>query len=262
MIYENALNIYADGSCYSKPRRGGIGIRYVIVNDNGNEVVKDEVPLGYKGATNNQMELKACIMALEGACCYEGINSYEKVYVFTDSMYVTNNLKNAMFQWPKQGWLNKSGRPIANTDLWKDLIRQIRKVPLRVEFKWVKGHSRNVHNKAADKLAKQSAKGFLNEPFKPTTIRRKLTAAPVEIGSVKMRGQEISIRIITDTYLRTQKLYEYMYEVISDDSEFFRKADRIYSVHQLRAGHRYSVKVNREVNNPRITDVLCELDKI
>jgi ribonuclease HI len=206
MIYETALNIYVDGSSYSNPRRGGIGIRYVTVDDSGNEVCNDETLPGYRDATNNQMELMACIKALEGACSHEQIGSLEKVFVFTDSMYVTDNLSRAMFQWSKQGWNNSSGRPIENAELWKNLIRQMRKVPRKVEFKWVKGHSRDVHNRAADKLAKQSAKGVLNKPLRVTTVRRKITPMSVEVGSVGMHGQELSVKIITDTYLKMHKL--------------------------------------------------------
>jgi hypothetical protein len=49
---------------------------------------------------------------------------------------------------------------------------------------------------------------------------------------------------------------------MSSDSEYFGKVDWIYSEHLLRAGHHYTVKVNHEVKNPRIIDVLCELNKI
>lgn len=75
MVYENALNIYTDGSCYSGPRRGGIGIIFITIDEAGNEVVEEiELP-GYQQATNNQMELMACIKALERACTHESIFS-------------------------------------------------------------------------------------------------------------------------------------------------------------------------------------------
>src|SRR5674476_981925 len=67
MLAENALNIYTDGSSFSSPRTGGIGMRLVLVDTCGRERVHDFCPPGYKGATNNQMELKACIMALSEA---------------------------------------------------------------------------------------------------------------------------------------------------------------------------------------------------
>lgn len=33
MLFEDALNIYTDGSMFSDPRAGGIGIVFVIINE-------------------------------------------------------------------------------------------------------------------------------------------------------------------------------------------------------------------------------------
>ena len=261
MVYENALNLYVDGSSYPRPRRGGIGIRYITIDEAGNEVIDDHAPPGYKDATNNEMELMACIKALEGACNHEKIDSVDRVYVFTDSMYVRDHLNRAIYEWPKQKWMNRLGRPIENGVLWKGLVRQKKKVPRHVEFKWVRAHSKNKHNKAVDKLAKQSANGFLNPPLKVATVRRKITERSVQIGSVGMHGQELSIRIITDTLLRPQKIYKYKYEVISESSEYCGNVDWTFSEHLLRAGHHYEVRVNDETKNPRIVEVLSELDR-
>lgn len=68
VLRDNALNIFADGSSLPRPRRGGIGIRFVTTNALGDEVIEDHYLPGYKGATNNQMELMACIKALDIAC--------------------------------------------------------------------------------------------------------------------------------------------------------------------------------------------------
>ncbi len=43
MLDDNALNIYTDGSSFSGPRAGGIGIVFVIVNDAGDEEVINEL---------------------------------------------------------------------------------------------------------------------------------------------------------------------------------------------------------------------------
>lgn len=57
MTYEDAINIYTDGSSYSNPRRGGRGIRYITINETGDEEIEDDCLMGYKEAINNQMEL-------------------------------------------------------------------------------------------------------------------------------------------------------------------------------------------------------------
>ena len=55
------LYIYTDGSSLPKPRRGGIGIRYIYVDDTEEDVFIDQVLEGHEGASNNQMELLAVI---------------------------------------------------------------------------------------------------------------------------------------------------------------------------------------------------------
>jgi ribonuclease HI len=61
-------------------------------------------PFGRQGATNQQMELQACIEALTilgGRRSPVDPAKFQKVIVKTDSMYVVDNLSNAKFVWPK-----------------------------------------------------------------------------------------------------------------------------------------------------------------
>lgn len=260
VTFENAINIYADGSCFQRPRRGGMGIRFVTINAAGNEVWEDHVLPGYLDATNNQMELLACIKALEMVCEHEKFDSVDRIYIFTDSMYVTSNILRA-YTWSKQRWLNSSGRPIENAELWKDLLRQKGKIQRRIEFRWIKGHSKNVHNKAVDKLAKQSANGVLGKALRPSTVRKKITSRSVIRGSVKMESQILDVGIITDTYSKLHKLFRYKFEVLSEDSKYKGNVDWIYYSEVLRAGHHYRIRVNSEPGNPRIVEVVEELPK-
>lgn len=64
---DRALNIFTDGSSYNHPRRGGIDILFVDVDDNGDERLIEHCPPGYRNATNNEMELAACVEALTEA---------------------------------------------------------------------------------------------------------------------------------------------------------------------------------------------------
>ena len=88
---ERDLNIYTDGSSYQGPRRGGIGILYVTVGDDGEEHT-DPYPLpGFLGATNQQMELCAAIEALKALVTRRAPVSsgdYRRVVIWTDSMYL------------------------------------------------------------------------------------------------------------------------------------------------------------------------------
>lgn len=261
MTYEDALNIYTDGSSLQRPRRGGVGIRYIIINDAGDEEWQDECPTGYKEGTNNEMELMAPILALRGTPAEMMTNNVQRIYIFTDSQYVRDHLHRAQTYWPANGWCNRNGKPIENVKLWKGLVREVKNAPKRVYFKWVKGHGTNKHNKAVHKLATKSAQGFLNEPLSIQSVRRKYSKESVDKGSVKMEGQTIDIRIITDKRMREQKLWRYKYEVLPSDSRYAGKVDIIFSEHLLRAHHSFRVRVCDNQNNPRIVDIIEEINQ-
>lgn len=259
MILGDDLIVYTDGSSYSSPRRGGIGIRFLLADAFGEEVTKDIEVVGYKGATNNQMELQACITALKEALELEELNDVSRILVHTDSMYIVDNYKNAMWKWPPAKWRNRHGRPVENAAQWKELVKYIRKTQKIVEFKWVKGHSKDKHNKAVDKSAKKSAKDLLGQPLTNVGVRRKLTSESVDINSVKMLGQRISIRIVTAEFLKVQKINRYKYEVISKKSPYYKKMDIIFSYEILKEGHSYYVRFNKESKNPTIVKVFREI---
>ena len=256
---ENALNIFTDGSSRSSPRAGGIGIRFVIINSAGEEQIQDYDFDGYKGATNNQMEIYACNKALKQAMDFDFPPNISRIVIFTDSLYVVENYKRAMFEWPNTRWFTHSGRPVLNANLWKELIKYIKNIRMSVEIKWVKGHSISEHNKAADRLAKASSKKPFNKPLSYVSVRRKNTDKKVDIGSVDMNGQRFTIRIITSEHLSIQKLWKYRYEVVSLRSQYRGNVDFIFSDNFLSTGHTYYVKVNSVTNNPRIEKVFREV---
>ena len=259
MVIEDALNIYTDGSSFQSPRAGGVGIRFVLIGSNGNEKIQDIHSPGYKNATNNQMELQACILALNEAMQLQLTFRVNRVIIFTDSQYIVDNYKKAMFEWPKTKWCLRSGRPVINAELWKALVKCMRKTGLVVEFKWIKGHSKNAHNRAVDRMARESARISVNSPLSLVHVRKKLSSESVDIGSVEMLGQRISIRIITSEYLSVQRILKYKYEVISKKSKYYGNVDIIFSEHLVDEGHSYYVQVNNETSNPRIERVFREL---
>ena len=259
---DNAINVYTDGSCLPSPRSGGIGVRIVTFDGDGNEVIEDEFVPGYRNATNNQMELLACIKGIQSAIAHPKLAAAQRICVFTDSRYVADNIAQAMFVWPRNRWRTKSGAPVLNAKQWKDLIREIQRAPKRVDVQWVKGHSRrNPHNKAVDKLAKQSAKVPLNPPLAVVNVRRKRTPQSVLRGSVRMEGQTVVIRVITSEYLTVQRLSKYKYEVLNTESRYCGCVDVAFSNEDLSVGHHYHVELNADSDNPAIVRVLGEVDR-
>jgi len=256
MFDEDQLIIYTDGSSFSSSRKGGVGIRFVTIDENGDEIVEDSISFGYEGATNNQMELQAPIIALKEVL-KKNDHNYTKIIIRSDSKYLVDNYKRALFQWSRNRWLNHSDKPILNAKQWKELIKQVNKVyqltKASVEFEWVKGHSKDVHNKAVDKTAKQSAKSISKERIGYVRVRRKkFRNQKSEIGSVKMEGQRLSVQVITDEYLSVQKIYRYRFQVISKNSPYYKNIDFAFSKELLSAGHCYYIKLNKDNKNPQI----------
>jgi ribonuclease HI len=266
---ENALNIYTDGSSYSSPRRGGAGFLFITADEDGEPVVHEHSPPGWTGATNNQMELQAAIEALDMATGRHSPVDPEaygrKIVIRTDSQYVVDNFRTALYEWSGNGWVTKTGAPVANARQWKALVKLTRRAARlhkHVEVKWVKGHRKDPHNKRADKLAKRSAQNPGGGTIRPAAVRRKLSPNKVEVGSVRMEGQMETIRVVVDEYLPApHRCYRYMYEVVNDASPHYQRVDKITSDAALRAGHTYVVRVNEDQGNPRIEELLEEIVK-
>jgi ribonuclease HI len=267
VLAEQALTVFTDGSSLPAPRRGGIGMRFVHTNEVGEETVFDLVEPGYAGEAVNRMELQAVIVALKAvrssrlpASLLAGIR---RIDIVTDSMYVADNLDNALYNWPGNRWMTRSGAPVMNVDLWKELVREYKRLrqSIRVDVKWAKGHSAsNPHNKAVDKLAKHSANAPFVVPRANRSVRRKKSSGVTEPGSVPMLGQRLSIHIIETEYLREQRLTRYRYQVVSTRSQFRGRIDFAFSEDpMMKAGHRYFVVMGHDQGFPKIVRRLREL---
>lgn len=139
--------IYTDGGAINNPGPGGYGV--VILTG----TIKKEFQGGYRLTTNNRMELKACIVALQ-----QVQESSLKIVLYSDSSYVVNGLsKGWVKKWKKNGWLTADKKQVLNRDLWQELHLLYDK--LDVDFRWVKGHAGNPLNERCDQLAVQSARG-------------------------------------------------------------------------------------------------------
>jgi ribonuclease HI len=263
------LTIYADGSVASN-NSGGVGIRIISIDLNGDEVVYDTYLAGYPNANSGQMEIIACIASLEEAVRLQLTLLITKIVILTDSKYVYENYQTAKFEWSKSKWLRKTGRPVQDAHLWKELVMQIRKLVkdhIYVEINWIKGHEKDKHNIYVDQMAKKASKLPLDKIPRNAPISilqpRKISASPkMEIGSVKMNGQKISIRILSSKLLKPQNLWCYQYQVISRNSPFRDSVDQIFSNISLDTNKSYFVKFNSVTENPRIEKSYREISNM
>ena len=135
-----AVEIYTDGSCILNDNgRGGYGaiLRY------GN--ITKEIYGGFYKTTNNRAELMAVIFSLEI------LTEPCSVTVYSDSRYVTEAINRHWID----NWVKKQFNGIKNPDLWKRLLKQLRRHD--VKLVWVKGHAGIEGNERADELATMGA---------------------------------------------------------------------------------------------------------
>jgi len=137
------VEIFTDGACKGNPGPGGWG---AILRMGEHE---KELAGGDPATTNNRMELMGAIEALRA------LKQPCRVTLHTDSKYVIDGITKWIFGWQRNGWKNAAKKPVANADLWQDLIAAA--APHHLEWVWVKGHDGHPENERADRLASDAA---------------------------------------------------------------------------------------------------------
>ena len=141
--------IYTDGACIGNPGPGGWAAIILTEKD------RKEIFGGEKLTTNNRMELTAAIKALEYCTKNEGTQlSLKKIVIYTDSIYVKEGITVWINNWKKNNWKTADKKNVKNVDLWKKL-KELAEAE-RVEWNWIKGHSKDPMNDLADELAKKA----------------------------------------------------------------------------------------------------------
>jgi len=145
------LTIYTDGACSGNPGPGGWGA-VLLYKDQVKEIFGGE-----RNTTNQRMELKAAIEALKAL----KVRGW-KVSLYSDSAYLVNAFQqNWLSNWQKNGWKNSKKEPVANQDLWQELLLLMEKN--QIQILKVKGHTGDRWNERCDELARQGIKKLLAE---------------------------------------------------------------------------------------------------
>lgn len=137
------VDIFTDGACKGNPGPGGWG---VLLRAGRHE---KELSGGEPHTTNNRMEMTAVIRGLHA------LSEPCDVTVHSDSRYVIDGMTQWIFGWQKKGWVNSARKPVANADLWRELIDAA--APHKVAWQWVKGHDGHPENERVDLLACEAA---------------------------------------------------------------------------------------------------------
>ena len=146
------LNIYVDGSSRGNPGDGGFGV--VIINNNKLEYAFNEQ---FNNVTNNQMELRAIIHALE---LIKEKYPEEEVIIHSDSAYCVNMCNDWIWTWSKNDWKNSKKQRVENYELVRKIWKFVSMEFPNFQIVKCSGHSGIIENELADRLANQDFTKF------------------------------------------------------------------------------------------------------
>jgi ribonuclease HI len=140
--------VYTDGGCIGNPGPGG----WAAILKYGSH--EKELSGKFRNTTNNRMELRAAIEALEA------IKRPIHVIIFTDSSYMQNGITRWVHRWQHNNWRTAKKKPVKNKDLWQRLLAAVERHQTAggVEWRWTKGHAGDEYNERADNLANRAAR--------------------------------------------------------------------------------------------------------
>ena len=138
------VSIYTDGAAVPNPGPGGWAA-ILQSNQPSGGMVEKEISGSETFTTSIRMEIRAAVEGLSA------LKRKSNVSLYSDSRYLCNGAKIWLSIWKARNWQSKSGKEIKNLDLWQRLDVLMRNH--QVEWNWIKGHSDNLVNQRADKLA-------------------------------------------------------------------------------------------------------------
>ncbi len=142
----NRVIIHTDGGCKGNPGPGAYGA--ILVSGPH----RKELSAGFKRTTNNRMELRAAIAALEM------LKQPCEIELHSDSKYLIDAMtKKWVDGWKKRAWQTAARQPVKNKDLWERLIAATQSH--KIDWRWVKGHAGHRDNERCDELANIAVTG-------------------------------------------------------------------------------------------------------
>ena len=145
------IRLYTDGACSGNPGPGGWScVNYDAAANTIWDAYTGKDDYDKPETTNNRMELKGLLMALELATTkYKNCD----VIIYSDSSYVVNTFNEWIYNWASNNWINSSKEEVKNLDLMKQIYEYAKKdFPNYGVYKII-GHNNELGNELADAYA-------------------------------------------------------------------------------------------------------------
>lgn len=240
--------VYTDGSCNVGAKTGGWGVHMLV---KGYPKYSKDFSGAEEGTTNNLMELKAMIEAIKS------IDFTKEGFVFniiTDSKYVLQTLAN------QEKYEKENYKKVSNPEMIKELYQAVEDKGIvfdsftrpvmsntsiksgdtvhtanggKINFLWIKGHSDNMGNDKADKLALNARKQLdkaskeESEVITPEVIQEpsieSLVSSPVDsVPSVEVTPYDLEA---VAEYNKLNSTHDFTY-MMSDDSRAYKSGSK------------------------------------
>jgi ribonuclease HI len=129
------VTIYTDGACSGNGQGNARGGWAAIVKLDCSDAHR-ELSGGERGATNQRMEIRAVIEGLKA------LKRPSTVTVYSDSSYVINCMKQHWYlKWCGNGWISSKREPVANRELWEELLTVVEGSGHGITWEKVDGHA-------------------------------------------------------------------------------------------------------------------------
>lgn len=140
------IHIFTDGSSRGNPGPGGWAA--IVMNEEEDTIITMEYDTE-EYVTNNQMELKALLFALQ----YAEERPKERIVIFSDSAYVVNAYNDWIRKWARSNWKTSKGQPVENLAVMQELYTYITRPFFNATVQKCSGHTGEIGNELADAVA-------------------------------------------------------------------------------------------------------------
>ncbi len=265
---ENELKIYIDGSAITNPG-SSVGCAGLIVYPEDLNLADKVLRWPYSSGTSGSMELLALVNALKWInkntqeLFEQGIAS---ITILSDSQYIVKSVNSSLYRWSdpfnKDKWKRLDGGTVKHQSLWKDVVRERRKLKFSLSIEWFKGKSTS-ETKAVDKAAKEASVNVSKRPNfaqMPYKQGRSLLGRTSTLQLITEIGQTHLIYVGSHNVASRRKdaEYEVRFEIIKDDhieGPFKAYTSQEIGFSSIDRGNYYYATFNDNVALPWIVEI-------